>query len=146
MYNNINIRRLKEDLKTLEKSRRWSSGLVEKLDNFISKSDDYDLFRVNPLRFANQNNISETDGIDLFLWATKLNLFEMNWELLCPACGDHIKSFKHLNTMQDKIFCSLCQCDRVASLDDWIQVTFTVNPKIRQIKFHQPEDLSIDEI
>jgi len=67
MYNNINIRRLKEDLKTLEKSRRWSSGLVEKLDNFISKSDDYDLFRVNPLRFANQNNISETDGIDLFL-------------------------------------------------------------------------------
>ena len=69
----------------------------------------------------------------------------MNWELLCPACGDHIKSFKHLNTMEDKIFCSLCQCDRVASLDDWIQVTFTVNPKIRQIKFHQPEDLLIDD-
>ena len=141
----INTGLLKENLKILQNSRHWSTGLVDKLEGFISNSDDYDLFRVNPLRFSIENDISESDGIDLFLWASKLNLFEMNWELLCPACGDHIQNFRHLNTMQDKIFCSLCQCSKIASLDDWIQVTFTVNPKIRHIKFHQPETLSIDE-
>ena len=145
MNANTNSELLQESLDTLQNSRNWSVGLVEKLDNFISNSDDYDLFRVNPLRFANQNDISGTDGIDLFLWATKLNLFQMNWELLCPACGDYIQSFRHLNTMHDRIFCSFCQCDRIASLDDWIQVTFTVSPKIRQISFHRPEDLSIDD-
>ncbi|MAP93110.1 adenylate/guanylate cyclase domain-containing protein [Candidatus Poribacteria bacterium] len=145
METNINTGLLKENLKTLQNSRSWSDGLVDKLEEFISNSDDYDLFRVNPLRFSIENDISESDGIDLFLWASKLNLFEMNWELLCPACGDHIQSFRHLNTMQDKIFCSLCQCEQIAALDDWIQVTFTINSKIRHIRFHQPENLSINE-
>ena len=141
----VNSERLKDSMDTLEKSHNWPVGLVGKLSSFISDGDDYDLFRVNPLKFADEYHISSLDGIDLFLWATKLNIFQMNWELLCPACGDHIQSFRHLNTMHDKIFCSLCQCEQIASLDDWIQVTFTVNPKIRVIKFHHPESLSIEE-
>ena len=142
----VNNERLKDNINTLEKSHDWPVGLVEKLSRFISDGNDYDLFRVNPLQFADEHHISSSDGIDLFLWATKLNLFQMNWELLCPVCGDHIQSFRHLNTMHDKIFCSLCQCEQTASLDDWIQVTFTVNPKIRAIKFHEPESLSIEDL
>ena len=142
----VNNERLKDNINTLEKSHDWPVGLVEKLSRFISDGNDYDLFRVNPLQFAEEHHISSSDGIDLFLWATKLNLFQMNWELLCPVCGDHIQSFRHLNTMHDKIFCSLCQCEQTASLDDWIQVTFTVNPKIRAIKFHEPESLSIEDL
>ena len=77
----VNNERLKDNINTLEKSHDWPVGLVEKLSRFISDGNDYDLFRINPLQFADEYHISSSDGIDLFLWATKLNLFQMNFIL-----------------------------------------------------------------
>jgi len=57
-------------------SRDWS----------ILFADDYDLFRVNPIQYAGASGLSEAEGIELFVHAAKVGLFEMDWLLICAYC------------------------------------------------------------
>jgi hypothetical protein len=65
------------------------------------------LFRINPLRFGKDKAIAENEAIDLFLHATKVGLFDMNWHLLCPGCTIVVESFRELNTMEPHFHCDL---------------------------------------
>ncbi|MGH7901648.1 MAG: DUF5939 domain-containing protein [Thermodesulfobacteriota bacterium] len=141
----INERLLEEKLKELEKGGSWRANAIAKLEQLIRTSDDYSLFRVNPLKFGDENGISEQESIDLFLYATKAGLFEMNWQLLCPGCGDVVESFNTLRNLDSHYHCSLCQKDFEAALDDYIEVSFTIDPRTREIVFHNPQYLSIED-
>jgi len=107
--------------------------------------DDYSLFRVNPLKFGIEINISEQEAIDLFLYGVKIGLFEMNWHLICPLCGDVVVSFTTLRSVDSHFHCDLCRRDFEATLDDFIEVSFTITPTIRHIVFHDPDSLPIED-
>src|SRR3972149_5636312 len=110
----INEDVLDRKLEELEKARTWSPRVISKLEGLIRSGDDYSLFRINPLKFGSDKNILEQEVIDLFLYGTKCGIFKMNWQLLCPGCGDVVESF-------------------------------TISPSIREIAFHNPETLSIED-
>ncbi|MBI2606948.1 MAG: adenylate/guanylate cyclase domain-containing protein [Deltaproteobacteria bacterium] len=141
----VNEKLLDEKLAALEKARTWSPRVVSKLESLIRAEDDFALFRVNPIALASEKNIAETESIDLFLHATKLGLFEMNWNLLCPFCSDIVTSFASLKTVHSHFFCTMCREGTDATLDDFIQVSFTVSPQIRTIAAHDPESLSVQD-
>jgi class 3 adenylate cyclase len=141
----INERLLEEKLKELQKGKPWHENAIAKLEELIRSSDDYSLFRVNPLKFGEENAVSEQESIDLFLYATKAGLFEMNWQLVCPGCGDVVESFNTLRNLDSRYHCGLCQRDFEAALDDYIEVSFTIDPRIREIAFHSPQSLSIED-
>ncbi|TAL37032.1 MAG: adenylate/guanylate cyclase domain-containing protein [Spirochaetes bacterium] len=142
----INEALLDQKLAELEKSRAWSPRLVSKLESLIRSPDEEQLFRINPLQFAKERNISESESIDLFLHASNSGLFQINWELVCPQCGDHINSFSHLQSLDTQFFCQLCSLKSEASMDDFIQVNFTISESIRPIAFHFPEKLSLEDL
>jgi len=133
---------LDERLAELEKARAWSPRLVSKLESHIRSADEEALFRINPFTFAREKNLKETEVIDLLLYATSLGLFEMDWQLLCRQCSCVVESFGSLKGVHGQFHCNLCQVDYEASLDDYIAITFTVSPQIREITFHHPERLS----
>lgn len=137
---------LDERLAELKKARSWSSRVIDRLEAFIRSGDDYSLFRINPLKFGSEINISEQEAIDLFLYGVKIGLFEMNWQLLCPSCGDVVTSFSTLRSMDSHYHCDLCRRDFEATLDDYIEISFTITPKIRWIVFHDPESLPIEDL
>jgi predicted RNA-binding Zn-ribbon protein involved in translation (DUF1610 family) len=141
----INEALLDEKLEELEKARSWSPRVIAKLENSIRSEDDYSLFRINPLKFGNEKNISEQEAIDLFLYGSKVGLFDMNWQLLCPKCGDVVESFSRLRTLNTHYHCNLCQEDFEAVLDDYIEISFTIAQPIRELVFHNPESLSVDD-
>lgn len=141
----INEKLLDEKLEELEKARPWSPSLIFKLEDLIRTGDDYSLFRINPLKFGIENSILEQEAINLLLYATKARLFEMNWQLLCPSCGDVVESFSTLRNLDSHYRCNLCQRDFEAALDDYIEVSFTVDPRIREIAFHNLQSLSIED-
>lgn len=141
----INEKLLDEKLAALEKARTWSPRVVSKLESLIRADDDFALFRVNPIAFAAEKNVVETECIDLFLHAAKIGLFELNWNLLCPFCGGIVTSFASLKTVHSHFFCSMCREGTDASLDDFIQVSFSVSPRIRAIAAHDPESLSVQD-
>jgi class 3 adenylate cyclase len=141
----VNEKLLEERLVALEGARQWSPRVVSRLEAVIRSGKDDALFRINPVKFAADKSLAETEAIDLFLHAAAVGLFEMNWMLLCPTCSCVVESFGVMNKLHDRYHCHLCRTDIEAKLDDYIAVTFTVSQQIRSIKFHQPADLTPSE-
>src|SRR5919107_5985684 len=138
----VNEDALDERLAILEARRSWSPRVIAKLEGHIRSADDEALFRINPLTFAKEKNLAEDEAIDLCLYATSCGLFRMDWLLLCPKCSCVVESFGSLQGVYNRYQCWICQTEYEAVLDDFIAVTFTVSPELREIAFHHPERLS----
>jgi class 3 adenylate cyclase len=134
-----------ERLGALARAKKWSPRLLEKLQSLIREGDDYELFRINPLRFASDRGLVENEAIDVFLHGAKLGMFQMEWDLVCPTCGDSVESFRSLNKLNSHFYCTVCDLNSEATLDDFIQVNFTISPEIREIIYHRPDALSIED-
>jgi class 3 adenylate cyclase len=139
----INEDLLDQRLAKLEAARPWSPRLVSKLETHIRSADDVALLRINPVAFASEKGLSEAEAIDLFLHATIAELFDMNWIILCPLCSCVIDSFRKLRNINSHCRCTSCLVDFTANLDDMIAITFTINPDVRRIVFHDPERLPV---
>ena len=149
MATDIDEKLLEEILTDLEKARSWTPRTIAKLESLIHAEDEFALFRIDPIRFADEKKVSEAEAIDLFLHATRLGLFQMDWQLLCPLCGAIANSFNSLHDIHPDYFCALCQRSAEASMDDYMQVSFTIAPPVRKLVFHRPESipehLSVDD-
>jgi class 3 adenylate cyclase len=138
----IDEKKLEERLVALEAAKSWSPRVISRLETLLRSGKDESLYRINPIQFATEKSIAESEGIDLFLHACVAGLFDMDWLLVCPMCSDVVESFRSLRKLHTHFHCHLCQSDYEAALDDYITVTFTVSPAVRSIRFHQPDTLS----
>src|SRR5260370_4190835 len=75
-----------------EMARSWSPRVISKLENAIRSYQDDDLYRFNPVRYAIQTGMAESEAIALFLHATRSSLFTMEWQLVCSGCGHLVES------------------------------------------------------
>ncbi len=142
----INEQRLDQYLGDLEQARSWSPRVISKLETFIRSAADFDLFRVNPVQYATERNMGESEALDLFLHASKLGLFEMDWHIVCPHCGFVVDSLHSLNQLRSHYMCPVCGAERDYSLDDYILIAFTISSQVREIQYHHPEALSVEEL
>lgn len=142
----LNETLLDDLLGKLEGIRSWSPRVISKLETLIRTGDDYSLFRINPIRFATEKGIAEPEAIDLFLHSAKLGLFEMEWHLVCAMCGNIVESFRHMHKLHSTYICKECAYENQATLDDYIQVAFTISRAVREIAFHHPESLSAEDL
>ena len=138
----IDEKKLEERLVPLEAAKSWSPRVVSRLEMLLRSGTDEALYRINPIQFATEKSIAEAEAVDLFLHASVVGLFDMDWLLVCPMCSDVVESFRSLRKLHTHFHCDLCQCDYDAALDDYIKVTFTVSPAVRSIRFHKPDALS----
>lgn len=141
----LNESLLDQKLEALERARAWSPRVISKLEGALRTADDWSLFRINPLKFGQEKGIAEAESIDLFLHAAHVGLVEMNWHLLCPGCAMLVKSFRELHALGTSFRCDLCAADFQIVLDDYVEVSFTISPSVREIAPHRPELLPIEE-
>src|ERR1043165_643429 len=138
----VNETLLDEKLAQLERVGNWSPRIISKLESFIRAADDYDIFRVNPLQYAAEKGITETEAIDLFLHASKMGLFDLEWNLICDCCGQVPSSLRSIGKLHTHFICSMCRMENNVQLDDRIQVSFTIAQAIRENTFRNREQLS----
>ena len=134
---------LDQRLGVVEQARSWSPRVISKLEALLRGEDDASMWRVNPLAFGVERHIAEREAVDLFLHAAKAGLVTMQWHLLCPGCGMAVENFDSLRMVHREFFCSLCMRPTAAQLDDFIQISFTVAPRVRAIRYHQPDQLEV---
>jgi class 3 adenylate cyclase len=137
----VDERELDERLARLEAARPWSPRVVSRLEALIRTGDDAALFRINPLTFASERSLDESEAIDLFLHATALGLLEMDWLLICPRCACAVESFARLRAVLRRFRCPECHNEYEAAMDDFIAIYFSVSPQICAIRYHRPETL-----
>src|SRR5690349_8744374 len=116
---------------------------VSAIEKLITEAPDRKLCRINVLAFAARHNLNEEDVIAVFLHGARLGIFDMSWNILCPACGGVLDSGATLKTVKQAEYrCVLCAIAHEPTLDEIVEVTFTVNPRVRRIAAHDPETLS----
>ena len=121
-------------------------AVTDAIAELIGKGEDHDLNRINTLDFSRRRGFDEEHVISAFLHASRLGLFDLTWNVLCPGCSgvldahDTLKSLRH-----EDYHCGLCACGYEPSVDEQVEVAFTVSPKIRRIAAHDPNTLPVWE-
>jgi len=137
---------LEERLAELEAANAWSPRVVSKLEALIRGGDDFELFRINPYRFAEETGIDETEAVDLLLYASRAGLVDMDWMIVCASCANVFNTFRTLEKLDPRYVCDLCSMDNTSDLDEYIQIAFSVSPQVRPISYHQPETLDVEDL
>lgn len=110
----------------------------------IEEAPDFGLNRVNPLAFARTNGLGEQESIAAFLHATQHGLFELSWNVVCQSCGGVLYQAESLQGIDQHHYnCSFCALDCEPTLDETVEITFTVDPRIRHIAAHDPDSLPL---
>src|SRR6516225_6144257 len=122
------------------------ADVVAAMERLVREGQDHELCRVNALAFATKSSLDEERVIAAFLHATQLGLFELSWNVLCPACGGILNTHATLRTMRrEEYVCELCAVGFKLTLDELVEVAFTVAARVRRIAAHSPETLPIWE-
>ncbi len=117
--------------------------VVAAIERLVHEGTDRELNRVNVVEFAARQGLREDRALGGFLHASRLGLFDMSWNLLCPRCGGVLEANATLKTVHREDYaCSLCAAGYEPTLDEMVEVSFTVNPRVRRIAAHDPHTLS----
>ena len=117
--------------------------VVAAIETLINDGTDRQLCRVNVVSFAAQNSLDEEKAIGGFLHAARLGLFDLTWNVLCPGCGGVLDVTHTLKSVHKEAYdCALCACGYEPTLDEMVEVSFTVDPRVRRIAAHDPHSLS----
>jgi class 3 adenylate cyclase len=118
------------------------AAVVAAIEKLVREGSDRELNRVNVLAFAEQRGLNEQAVIGAFLHAARLGIFDLSWNVLCPGCGSVLESNASLKTVhRDDYPCGLCASAYQPTLDELVEVAFTVNPRVRRIAAHDPHGL-----
>src|SRR5260370_26969614 len=62
---------------------------------------------------------------------------------MCSSCAGVLSANKSLKTLDRAQYnCAFCAAGYETSLDNLVEVTFTVSPRLRKIAAHNPDELS----
>lgn len=119
---------------------------VAAMEALVRNGTDRELCRVNVLDFAAKRGLDEERVIAAFLHAARVGLFELSWNVLCPGCGGVLDATATLKSVHKESYeCALCAAGYEPTLDEMVEVTFTVSPQVRRIAAHDPNTLPIWE-
>jgi class 3 adenylate cyclase len=120
--------------------------VADAIQELIENGADPELNRINVLDFSTRTGLDEERTISAFLHASRLGLFDLTWNVLCPGCGGVLDAHSTLKSLRhDDYHCGLCACGYEASVDEQVEVAFTVSPRVRRIAAHDPNSLPLWE-
>jgi class 3 adenylate cyclase len=120
--------------------------VVAMLERMVRDAPDHALNKINALDLAAREGIDEDRVIAALLNAVGLGIFEMTWNVMCPSCAGVLSANKSLKTVDRAQYsCAFCAAGYETTLDNLVEVTFTVSPRVRKIAAHNPGELSAAE-
>src|SRR4051794_33188745 len=136
------------ETETLFRALRQSADddVVDLLERMVREAPDHALNKINAPDLAARERLGEERIIAALLYAVGLGLFEMTWNVMCPSCAGVLSANKSLKTLdRAQYHCAFCAAGYETTLDNLVEVTFTVSPRVRKIAAHDPETLSVAE-
>jgi class 3 adenylate cyclase len=116
------------------------------LERMVLDAPDQSLNKINALDLAATVGVGEERVIAALVNAVGLGMFEMTWNLMCPSCAGVLSVNKSLKTLDKAQYnCAFCAAGYETTLDNLVEVTFTVSPRLRKIAAHTPDELSVAE-
>src|SRR6201987_4541819 len=130
---------------TLFATLRQSTGddIAALLERTVRDAPDHALNKINALDLAAKEGVGEDRVIAALLNAVGLGIVEMSWNVMCPSCAGVLSANKSLKTLNRAQYnCAFCAAGYETTLDNLVEVTFAVSPRVRKIAAHDPDQLS----
>jgi uncharacterized protein DUF5939 len=122
------------------------AAVADAIIQLIEAGEDHELNRINVLEFSARRGLDEEQVISGFLHAARTGLFDLTWNVLCPGCSGVLDAHATLKSLRhDDYHCGLCACGYEPSVDEQVEVAFTVSSKVRRIAAHDPNTLPLWE-
>ncbi len=119
---------------------------ADAIEVLVRDAPDRALCRINVLDFAAKTGLDAERSIAAFLHAARLGIFELSWNVLCPGCGGVLEASTTLRSVdKDEYACAWCASNYAPTLDEIVEVTFTVSRRVRRIAAHDPDELPFNE-
>jgi len=119
---------------------------VSALERLVRDASDHKLTRINAPAFAKAEGLDEEKMITAFLQGARIGLFDLSWNVLCPSCSGVLDANASLKSVRSGDYhCAFCNLDNEPTLDEMVEVTFTVSPRARRIAAHDPDALPLWE-
>ena len=116
------------------------------LERMVRDAPDHALNKMNALDLAAREGVGEERVIATLLNAVGLGIFEMSWNVMCPSCAGVLSANKSLKTLDRAQYsCAFCAAGYETTLDNLVEVTFAVSPRVRKIAAHNPDELPAAE-
>src|SRR5215472_1478618 len=134
------------EAQTLFAALRQSTGddVVALLERMVRDAPDHALNKINALDLAAKEGVAEERVIASLLNAVGLGIFEMSWNVMCSSCAGVLSANKSLKTLDRAQYnCAFCAAGYETTLDNLVEVTFTVSPRVRRIAAHSPDQLPL---
>ena len=81
----INQDSLSQKLKSLSTFNELNQTEVTKLNDILTVLNDWELFRINPFRFARDHGLDQSETLNIFICGAKIGLFDLSADLLGRA-------------------------------------------------------------
>jgi len=107
---------------------------VERLVEFIQRSDDLAVGRIRPYELADKWNEPRKRVLETCLRATRLGLLDFQWNLLCPLCRGPQHSSSSLKDIESNVHCETCKIDFTVNFDRFVELTFRPNAAVRRVE------------
>ena len=112
---------------------------ADAIEKLVQDAPDRALCRINVLDFAAKSGIGVESAIAALLHAARLGIFELSWNVLCPGCGGVLDASTTLRSVNhSEYYCAMCASGYEPTLDEMVEVTFTVSRRVRRIAAHDP--------
>src|SRR6202045_2545121 len=120
-----------------------AADVADMLERMVRDAPDHALNKMNALDLAAREGLDEERVIAALLHAVGLGMLEMTWSVMCPSCAGVLSANKSLKTLDRAQYnCAFCAAGYETTLDNLVEVTFTVSPRVRKIAAHSPDELS----
>jgi class 3 adenylate cyclase/ligand-binding SRPBCC domain-containing protein len=115
-------------------ARGASEDVVQKLSEMIGRADDASLARIRPHALADYWGFPRRLVLETCLWATRVGLLDLQWDIICPMCRGAGESAASLRDVSAQAHCASCHIDFTANFERSVELTFRPNPSVRKVE------------
>lgn len=110
------------------------TSIVARLAEMIEQADDITLSRIRSHTLADYWGFARRDVLEVCLWATRVGLLDLQWEMICPHCRGSAQTSRSLTGIKSEVYCESCNVDFTINFDRAVELTFRPNPSVRLVE------------
>lgn len=114
-------------------------------ETFIRNAKDHELYRINPRYLAEKLDWSEKQVLDVLTLSTAEELWVLEWESHCGACGNLVQSVSELSHLHSHQKCSACGGEGEIRLDREVSARASIDEGVRQLDRVRRDDPTFRE-
>ncbi len=110
------------------------TATAQRLAEAVTFAPDVQLQKIRPKEIAAQTGTNFLSTTAFMLQATRAGLFDMHWEILCPACRAPNADARNLSLLKGESHCEFCDISYDADFDRNVEVSFSPHGSVRKIE------------